>query len=174
LADQPGRKRTVGPRGLKDGSVVGLGPWRPGKKKTSLEAQQAPRPFRRVQPGREEATHGRGGLAEAPERGGRKVKVWDLAAGKVTTNYPWNTGPVFAVAVSPDGKTFAAGGADGIQLWDAGTPENPGRCPGFAAGHQFDRRFAADSQNGGGGGALHRVVHLWDPNHREGGWVSSR
>jgi RNA polymerase sigma factor (sigma-70 family) len=51
-----------------------------------------------------------------------EVKVWDLATGKERTFYRGDTGRVFSVAFSPDGKTLAAGLRDGaIRLWDVAT-----------------------------------------------------
>jgi WD40 repeat protein len=51
-----------------------------------------------------------------------EVKVWDLATGKERTFYRGDTGRVFSVAFSPDGKTLAAGVRDGaIRLWDVAT-----------------------------------------------------
>jgi tricorn protease-like protein len=99
-----------------------------------------------------------GGDWRKPERGG-EVKVWDLDTG-VSTKYPWNKGPVNAVAVSPDGKTFAAGGHFWIELWDADT----GKARPLPQVLQSINSiaFAPDSRKVAAG-SYPPLVHLWDP-----------
>ncbi|MBA4188336.1 MAG: hypothetical protein C0467_10055 [Planctomycetaceae bacterium] len=47
------------------------------------------------------------------------VEVFDLAVGKVQASYDFELGGVHAVAVSPDGLTFAVAGALGLVVCDA-------------------------------------------------------
>src|SRR5688500_4508239 len=59
------------------------------------------------------------GQAEGPDRRG--------------TDRPGHTADVFSIAISPDGKTLASAGGDGLaKLWVAGT----GRVRADLAGHE--------------------------------------
>jgi WD40 repeat protein len=46
------------------------------------------------------------------------VRIWDLGGGGASRAYRWKIGPVWAVAVAPDGMTAAAGGDGDIVVWD--------------------------------------------------------
>ncbi|MEM7726847.1 MAG: WD40 repeat domain-containing protein [Cyanobacteria bacterium P01_A01_bin.45] len=56
------------------------------------------------------------------ETDGKNIKVWNLQTGTLIHNFSVGIGSIDAVAISPDGKTFASGGyAYEISLWDVTT-----------------------------------------------------
>jgi WD40 repeat protein len=101
--------------------------------------------------------------------GDDRVSVFDAATGKEKFPHTdFHTGPVWAVAVSPDGQTLATGGEDHtIRLWElaawkAGEPLPPGRVLEGHSGPVWSLAFSPDGQllaSGGNDGA----VILWDP-----------
>jgi WD40 repeat protein len=79
-----------------------------------------------------------------------------------------HAGPVLAVAHSPDGKTLATGGPDGLKLWDAGTGEPISSLPGVA-GEIRSVAFSPDGTclaTGSGAPSMPGMVQLWDPARR--------
>jgi WD40 repeat protein len=47
-----------------------------------------------------------------------RARVWDLVMARWTKVFRWKVGAIYAVAISPDGMTAAAGGAKDIVVWD--------------------------------------------------------
>jgi serine/threonine-protein kinase len=75
------------------------------------------------------------GAGELPKpKAAGEVKLWDLATGKMATSYNVEPmGPVWTVAVSPDGTTVAAGGEGGTCRWEVRTGRQAwatGNCTG--------------------------------------------
>src|SRR5262245_57506094 len=46
------------------------------------------------------------------------ARMWDLAMARWTKVFRWKVGAIYAVAISPDGMTAAAGGVKDIVVWD--------------------------------------------------------
>ena len=46
------------------------------------------------------------------------VGVWDVASWSPVSTFRWGTGPVYALAVAPDGLRAAAAGQGGAVIWD--------------------------------------------------------
>jgi serine/threonine-protein kinase len=92
-----------------------------------------------------------------------EVKLWDVDTGKLVGDFPWKAGPVFAVAVSPDGKSVAAGGYVGVKDWDANSKSERPLPPAVRdMGGINALAFAPDSRTLAAGG-LSATVQLWDP-----------
>ncbi len=69
-------------------------------------------------------------------------------------------GPVWAVAVSPDGRTaLTAAHRDEVKLWDVRTGQPVGRT--FHPGHVFDMAFSPDGKTVVTGN-FDKIARLWD------------
>jgi WD40 repeat protein len=49
---------------------------------------------------------------------GSDVEIWDTVIGKCRRTYEWPKGKISCIAFAPDGLTIAAGGENGIVIWD--------------------------------------------------------
>lgn len=57
------------------------------------------------------------------------LRVWDLATSKEVASAKADSGTVYGVAVSPDGKAVATAGRDGLRLWEVETCKEVVREP---------------------------------------------
>src|SRR5262249_27691032 len=63
-------------------------------------------------------TNGRALVSGGPKLGrSGLVKFWDTATGKERTAISWDDGLLWAVAITPDGKTLATTSDSSIKLW---------------------------------------------------------
>ncbi len=87
-------------------------------------------------------------------------RLGDIAAeAKRIEGHP---GPVYTVALSPDGRRAVAGGADGsVRLYDVKTGKEMRRCDGHA-GRVWTVAFAPDGRRFASGG-FDKTIRLWDP-----------
>lgn len=91
-----------------------------------------------------------------------EVHVWDVASRKAKGLLEGHTDKVYAVAVSPDGKTIATGAADQtIRLWDVATMKERAALKGHAdaVGGVV---FAPDGKTLVSAG-LDGTIRFWDP-----------
>ncbi|HEV3262555.1 MAG TPA: WD40 repeat domain-containing protein, partial [Gemmataceae bacterium] len=69
-----------------------------------------------------------------PEPGGRPdgigLRLWDLATGRELRRFHTPPAEIRALAISPDGKTLAAGANDTVFLWELASGKAHGRFPG--------------------------------------------
>jgi serine/threonine protein kinase/WD40 repeat protein len=56
-----------------------------------------------------------------PDAPSCEVQLWDPRVGEEKQRFEWPAGPAHAVAISPDGQQVAAGGENGILVWDFAT-----------------------------------------------------
>jgi WD40 repeat protein len=91
----------------------------------------------------------------------KTTELWDSVSGK-NEPLPGNVGRTYAVAWSPDGKTLAAGGADGsVRLWNA---ESRQALPVAMKGHAKGVATISFAPDGTvlASGSDDRTVKLWD------------
>jgi len=90
------------------------------------------------------------------------VQLWDLASGKERRRLRGHTDTVVSVAIAPDGRRVAAGGADGtLRLWSL---EEPGAAALLLKGHTAAVRSATFLPEGGSllSGSADGTVRQWD------------
>jgi RNA polymerase sigma factor (sigma-70 family) len=89
------------------------------------------------------------------------VRVWDRKTGLAVCTCLGHTGPVHALAFSPDSKLLASGGADNtVRLWDAAS----GAATQNYTGHEQAIRTLAFSPDGAklASGSADTTVLIWD------------
>src|SRR5262249_27874007 len=114
---------------------------------------------------------GSGKWAEPKEPG--ELKVWDLDRGAERFNLEGHKSVVTGVAFSPDGKTLASCGRDGlVKLWDP----MAGKERATLAGHKAMVRHLAFRKDGKmlATASFDGTIRLWDPQSaREVGVLAS-
>lgn len=87
-----------------------------------------------------------------------EVVVWDIPAEKPRRLFQPRCGPIYALALSPDGKFVAASGYRGLQAWDVASGAEALSCLGVLiqalAFAPHGRTLAAGDENGN--------ISLWD------------
>jgi WD40 repeat protein len=96
--------------------------------------------------------------------GDHAIRVWDVATGKELNPWDAHGAPVTSVAVSPDGRTIATAGRDGVvHVWEATTGKHLLRLEGYP-GRRPQVSFSVDgrqvlSWEGYYGDA---ILRIWD------------
>ncbi len=99
------------------------------------------------------------------------LAVWDLGSDRAPRLLTGHTGPVGAVAYSPDGRRVASGGTDGtVRIWDPDTARNIHTLPG-PGGKILSVAFSPDGRRLASGSSCTTMagrwvsgeVTLWDP-----------
>src|SRR5262249_2596956 len=99
-----------------------------------------------------------------PEPGGRPdgigLRLWDLATGREIRRFHTPPAEIRALAISPDGKTLAAGANDAVLLWELASGQARGQLPG----HQEWVWSVAFSPSGRllASGSLDHTALVWD------------
>ncbi|MER6274463.1 trypsin-like peptidase domain-containing protein [Streptomyces sp900105755] len=93
---------------------------------------------------------------------GRTVRLWNVTDGRARASLTGATDSVFSLAFSPDGRTVAAGMADGTaRLWDVATGQSR-----VLIGDRTGNAVEAIAFSPGGGvlatGSKNGAVQLWD------------
>jgi WD40 repeat protein len=102
-----------------------------------------------------------GRMLFAASEGELQIDVWDLAARRLVRTLTGHFKPARHLALSPDGKTLAAGcGDSSIYLWDLATGQlrEPNAAP---RGRYWVARFAPDGKLLATAGE-DAVIHLWE------------
>lgn len=97
----------------------------------------------------------------AASSGDKKVRVWDVATGRVVQMFADHLDVVLSVAFSPEGKTIASGSDDNtVRLWSAAT----GRLETTLRGHTFSVNCVAFSPDGRmlASGSFDETIRLYD------------
>ena len=69
-------------------------------------------------------------IAAAHGGGEGFVRVWEISTGKAFATFMGHVGPVYALAIAPDGKQLASAGAEGtILVWDLHLPGTKEAAP---------------------------------------------
>lgn len=76
------------------------------------------------------AAHNVGGLEARGRSDGINLRLWDLATGRELRRFQAPPCEIRALAISPDGKTLAAGANDTVLLWELASGKARGRFPG--------------------------------------------
>lgn len=89
----------------------------------------------------------------------REFRVGDIVA--EVKRCDGHTGPVYSVAISPDGKKALSGGADGsVRLWDVKTGRELRRLHGHV-GRVWTITFSPDGRRAASGG-FDNTIRIWD------------
>jgi WD40 repeat protein len=93
------------------------------------------------------------------------VRLWDVAGRKEVAVLRGHTGPITALALSPDGRTLATAGGDGtVRLWDVAARKERALLKGHT-GAVSCLAFSADGDTLASAGA-DRMVRLWVADKR--------
>ena len=91
----------------------------------------------------------------------KRMKLWDVATGRLISAWGGHSGRVTSVAFSPDGARVASGSSDNtVKLWEAGT----GRLVYTLEGHSAEVASVAFSQDGRRifSGSHDGTIRTWD------------
>ena len=114
-------------------------------------------------------------------KGGRRVRLWDVASQTCTAALPGPEGAASAMAFSPDGATLASGNSgQPVHLWRLGSRFRKGPVTLAGDTDVMSVAFSPDSRTLATGNC-HKTVRLWNVAARtctatlsgHGGWVYS-